>query len=92
MCSDTTSHIKPIFSGYASFQAGEVEKGYGIVGNLDDYWLEQGYAGLMADAAINDHFRVIAALEGGVKIYFSVAAGTVRYESSDHVSSDRSQY
>jgi hypothetical protein len=77
LCSDTTSHIKPIFSGYASFQAGEVEKGYGIVGNLDHYWLEEGLAGLMADAAINDHFRVLAAIEGEMDFSFSVAAGTV---------------
>lgn len=77
LCGDSTSHVKPVFSGYTSFQAGEVKKGYGIVGNLDHYWLETGYAGLMADATINDHFRVLAALEGELNFSFSSNPGTV---------------
>jgi len=77
LCNDSTAHVKPVFSGYASFQDGEVMKGYGIVGNLDHYWLQTAFAGLRADAAINDHFRVIAALEGELNFSFSVAPGTV---------------
>jgi hypothetical protein len=76
-CSDSTSHVLPVFSGYTSFQAGEVEKGNGIGGNLDHWWLETGYAGLMADAAINDHFRVLAALEGELDFSFGISPGSV---------------
>ena len=78
LCSDSMSHITPIFSGYTSFQAGEVMKGIGIgTVSLDHRWLQTAYVGIMADAAINDHFRVLAALEGELDFSFGVNPGAV---------------
>ena len=79
LCSDSTSHITPVFSGYASFQAGEVMKGIGIgtVSEIDHRWLQTGYAGLMLDAEVSDHFRVLAALEGELDFSFGVNPGAV---------------
>ena len=90
LCGDSTSQVKPVFSGYTSFQAGEVEKGYGIVGNLDHYWLETGYAGLMADAPINDHFHVACGARGRVEFFFQLQPGHSRYEPPHYVSADQS--
>jgi len=76
-CDEETEAVTPVFSGYTSFQAGEVMKGYGIDGNLDHWWLQTGYAGIMADAAINDHFHILAALEGEMDFSFGISPGSV---------------
>lgn len=74
--------IVPVFSGYASFQAGEVYKGEGItmVGNNKTYshkWMETAFAGLMAEAAISDHLKVLVAMEGELDFSFYINTGSV---------------
>ena len=69
---DTAVNYTPIISGYASFEAGEVMKGYSDAASvkLDRDWLETGYMGLCADAAVNDHLRILVAGEGQLQISF----------------------
>jgi hypothetical protein len=76
---EENSPPKGLFSGYASGQAGEVMNGRGIgtISGLDHRWLQTGYAGLMADAAVSDHFHVLAALEGELDFSFGVNPGAV---------------
>ena len=72
---DTTTNYTPKISGYSSFEAGEVMKGYsdaaGMLsqGPINHAWLETGYIGLCADAAINDRLRVLVG--GEAQLLFS---------------------
>ena len=81
-CSEQASPTMPVFSGYASFQAGEVMKGIGVAStsssnDLDHRWLQTGYLGIMADAALSDRFHVLAALEGELGFSFDISSGAV---------------
>ncbi len=68
---DTAANYTPVISGYASFEAGEIMKGYSSQsGEIQRAWLETGYMGLCAAAAVSDHLRVLVAGEAQLLISF----------------------
>ena len=72
IAADDSSKYTPKLSGYASWESGEVVKGYsGAAGvEVDRAWLQTGYMGLCADAAVSDHLHVLAAGEGQFVVSF----------------------
>ena len=73
LAGDTTAKMSPIqLSGYASFEAGEVAKGYSEVsggGPIFNAWVETGYIGLCANAAVTERLRVLVG--GEAQLLFS---------------------
>jgi len=69
---DSTEKYIPKLSGYASWESGEVVKGYsGAAGvEVDRGWLQTGYMGLCATADVSDHLRIIAGGEGQFVVSF----------------------
>lgn len=67
---ESVASYTPEISGYASFEAGEVVKGYSTqTGNIYRAWVETGYTGLIAKANVNERLRVIVG--GEARLLFS---------------------
>ena len=67
---DTAAKYVPVISGYASLEAGEIMKGFSSQsGEIRHAWLETGYMGFCADAAVSKYLRIIAG--GEAQLYFS---------------------
>jgi hypothetical protein len=64
--SDEAPKYTPVVSGYASWESGEVVKGYSSAAGVevDRAWLQTGYMGLCASADVSDHLRILAGGEG----------------------------
>jgi hypothetical protein len=69
---DEAPKYTPVVSGYASWESGEVVKGYsGAAGTeVDRAWLQTGYMGLCADAAVSDHLHILVGGEGQFVVSF----------------------
>jgi hypothetical protein len=72
MAGDSTEKYVPKLSGYASWESGEVVKGYSsaVPVEVDRAWLQTGYMGLCASADVTDHLRILAGGEGQFIVSF----------------------
>jgi len=63
---DSTEKYVPKLSGYASWESGEIVRGYSSSASaeIDRAWLQTGYMGLCASADVSDHLRILAGGEG----------------------------
>jgi hypothetical protein len=78
-CADSTSKKTPVFSGYASVEAGQIVQGFDTDGPKSHAWIEQGFIGLMADEAISERLHVLIAGEGSTGLSYRVYKGFVEY-------------
>jgi hypothetical protein len=77
---DTAANYTTSVNGYASFESGEIMKGYSSVTQnpeIQRAWLETGYMGFCADAVVSDHLRVLAGGQAQLLISFRRAEGTM---------------
>ncbi|MBN1309254.1 MAG: hypothetical protein JXA18_15120 [Chitinispirillaceae bacterium] len=79
---DTATKCMPVIAGYASFEAGEIMKGYSSVPNISEHelwrtWLQTGYVGLRLEAAVNGHLRVLVGGEAQTHISFLRTEGNM---------------
>ncbi|MGA2507024.1 MAG: hypothetical protein ABSF80_06060 [Chitinispirillaceae bacterium] len=70
------------FSGYASFESGEVMKGISMgyasaTSDVDHGWVEKAEFGLYADAKINERLHIILGPEGTLTRSFKTYPGTL---------------
>lgn len=70
-CAQEELKIAPVFSGYTSFEASELVKGYVSIANsgnagpvISPFWMENAKVGIINDAAIGSHLHIITAIEG----------------------------
>jgi len=60
----------PVVSGYASYEAGQVIKGYGIDGPYDHGWIQKATIGVGIDAMVASYLRVLVAGEANMGFSF----------------------
>ena len=75
--SEEKSKVVPDFSGYASFEAGEIMRGYSFnynssTGEVDHGWVQRAFIGLLAEAAMSEHLRILVGAEGMLNLSFSI--------------------
>ena len=74
---DSTEKYVPKLSGYASWESGEVVRGYSSSAGveLDRAWLQTGYMGICANADVSDHLRILVGGEGQYIVSFRRSEG-----------------
>jgi hypothetical protein len=64
-------------SGYASWESGQLVKGYDAVGPNEHAWIQKGFIGLLIEDAVTNNFRIIVQGEGMLQFSYRINTGFV---------------